>query len=39
MATILVETDLDVVSKQRQLVEEALWPDSVYIRMKETIID
>lgn len=39
MATILIETDLDVVSKQRQLVEEALGPDSVYIRMKETLID
>ena len=39
MATILIETDLDVVSKQRLLVEEALGPDSVYIRMKETLID
>ena len=39
MVTILIETDLDVVSKQRQLVEEALGPDSVYIRMKETLID
>ena len=39
MATILIETDLDVVSKQRLLVEEALWPDSVYIRIKETLID
>jgi hypothetical protein len=38
MATILIETDLDVISKQRQLVEEALGPDSVYIRMKETLI-
>ena len=37
--TILIETDLDVVSKQRLLVEEALGPDSVYIRMKETLID
>ena len=35
--TIQIETDLDVVSKQRQLVEEALGPDSVYIRMKETL--
>ena len=26
MATILIETDLDVVSKQRQLVEEELGP-------------
>ena len=39
MATILIETDLDVVSKQRQLVEEALGPDSVYVRMKENLID
>ena len=37
--TIQIETDLDVVSKQRLLVEEALGPDSVYIRMKETLID
>ena len=39
MATILIETDLDVISKQRQLVEEALGPDSIYIRMKETLSD
>ena len=39
MAMIQIEADLDVVSKQRQLVEEALGPDSVYIRMKETLID
>ena len=39
MATIRIETDLDVVSKQRLLVEDALRPDSVYIRMKETLID
>ena len=39
MATILIETDLDVISKQRQLVDEALGPDSVYIRMKETLLD
>src|SRR5574344_1672888 len=39
MATILIETDLDVISKQRQLVEEALGPDSIYIRMKETLLD
>ena len=31
MTTILIETDLDVVSKQRKLVEEALGHDSVYI--------
>ena len=39
MATILIETDLDVVSKQRQLVEEALGADGVYIRMKNTLED
>ena len=39
MATILIETDLDVISKQRQLVDEALGPDSMYIRMKETLLD
>lgn len=39
MATILIETNLDVISKQRQLVEEALGPDSIYIRMKETLLD
>jgi len=35
--TILLETNIDVVSKQRQLVEEALGPDGVYIRTKETL--
>lgn len=39
MTTILIETDLDVISKQRQLVDEALGPDSIYIRMKETLLD
>lgn len=39
MATITIETDLDVVSKQQQLVEEALSPDGVYIRMKTTLKD
>lgn len=39
MAAILIETDLDVISKQRKLVEEALGPDSIYIRMKETLLD
>ena len=34
---ISVETSLDVVNKQRELVAEALGPDSVYIRMKETL--
>ena len=36
MATILIETKLDVIEKQRKLVEEALGPDSIYIRMKYT---
>ena len=41
MATIPVLTtaDLDVVEKQRKLVEEALGPDGAYIRLKETLID
>lgn len=41
MATIAVLTtaDLDVVEKQRKLVEEALGPDGAYIRLKETLID
>ena len=39
MATILIETNLDVIEKQRQLVDEALGPDSIYIRMKETLLD
>ena len=39
MATILIETKLDVIEKQRKLVEEALGPDSIYIRMKETLLD
>ena len=36
MATILIETKLDVIEKQRKLVEEALVLDSIYIRMKYT---
>ena len=31
MATILIETKLDVIEKQRKLVEEALGPDNIYI--------
>lgn len=34
---LLVETTLDVVSKQRELVQESLGPDGIYIRMKETL--
>lgn len=41
MATIPVLTtaDLSVVDKQRELTTEALGPDGVYIRLKETLID
>lgn len=34
---ILLDTSIDVISKQRELVQEALGPDGVYIRMKETL--
>lgn len=34
---ISLETSIDVISKHRELVAEALGPDSVYIRMKETL--
>lgn len=37
--TIMMETSLNVVDKQRKLVEEALGPDGAYIRLKETLID
>lgn len=39
MATILIDTDLDVISKQKELVTEALSSDGVYIRAKETLED
>ena len=41
MATISILTtaNLDVVNKQRELTTEALGPDGVYIRLKETLID
>lgn len=39
MATILIETDLDVIAKQKELVAEALSSDGVYIRAKETLED
>lgn len=35
--TIQIETDLDVVAKQRLLVEEALGADSAYARLKENL--
>ena len=37
MATILMETTLDVVTKQRELVQEALGPDGAYARLKENL--
>lgn len=37
--TVLTSTDLDVIDKQRQLVQEALGPDGAYIRLKETLLD
>jgi hypothetical protein len=37
--TVLTTADLDVVNKQRELTTEALGPDGVYIRLKETLID
>ena len=38
---ITVQTDsvLDVTEKQRELTTEALGPDGVYIRLKETLLD
>lgn len=39
MATILIETTLDVIKKQRALVKEALGKEGIYIRAKETLID
>jgi len=35
--TILLQTNLEVVSKQRELVTEALGADGAYIRTKETL--
>src|SRR5574344_569992 len=37
MALELIETSLDVICKQRALVQEALGGDSAYIRVKETL--
>lgn len=37
MATLLVETDIDVISKQRELVTEALGENGVYLRLKDTL--
>ena len=37
--TVKIETSIDVINKQRRLTEEALGPDGVYIRLKETLLD
>jgi hypothetical protein len=37
MATITVETELDVTSKYRALIKESLGSESLYIRTKETL--
>lgn len=37
MALELIETSLDVICKQRALVQESLGGDSAYIRVKETL--
>lgn len=39
MVNIITNSDIDVVEKQRLLVEEALAPDGAYIRAKETLND
>lgn len=39
MATIAETNELDVISKYRELVQESLGGESVYIRMKETLED
>ena len=39
MINIITNAEIDVVEKQKALVEEALSPDGVYIRMKENLID
>lgn len=39
MAIIQIETNLDVIKKQRALVKEALGKEGIYIRAKETLID
>lgn len=32
-----IDTDLDVISKQKALVAEAIEPDGIYVRMKDTL--
>ena len=39
MINIITSAELDVISKQRALVEEAIGPDSAYARFKENLIE
>ena len=39
MAIILIDTTLDVVKKQKELAAALTDEDSIYIRMKETLVD
>ena len=39
MINIITNAELDVVDKQKQLVAEALGPDSAYARLKENLIE
>ena len=39
MAIILIDTTLDVVEKQKELAAALTDEDSIYIRMKETLVD
>ena len=39
MAIILIDTTLDVVEKQKELAAALTGEDSIYIRMKETLVD
>lgn len=32
-----IDTDLDVVAKQKELVAESIGPDGIYVRMKDTL--
>lgn len=39
MATIVMDTSLDVIDKYKELIEEMTSEGSLYIKMKETLID
>ena len=39
MAIILLDTTLDVVKKQKELAAALTDEDSIYIRMKDTLVD